>query len=364
VDNEILVDYMSTYYGPSSSGAYAGQGNRFEVKNHIMYNTYQNTRDRAGSANHMITNNVWAPQLQSVMYDYSHNPDWTWEFNGRIEGAGGNVFYALIHGGKKLTIGPNFGMSTFNYNSTPTEAASIQYWVYLDQTKHFDWDLTNPMEIVNNSSLYAHGASMYFSPRFQYDYYSTNRAAQNKVPIHNMKLIYNQDDVYINGGFPSGSSALKHDIKTGAEAEWLSPPTMGSPSYGLRVYKDHAGVNFKYTQPSLRFYAPSYSPHYANYVYVKAVDLPVSGNGTTQFNVTGWVKSESGFLAPNGLEARVTYNHTEKASVSLNIAAIEAGWTQFSIPFTPSGKEIVQFTLRVNMHAGSKQLWLSDLVVT
>ena len=360
--NSLTVDYLFTYYGFSGSSAFRSYGDTLQVNNHTQYSTYMNTRDNP-SGNTYIQGHIITSDLSSGLLDYSYSNDWTYVFNGRIEGATSSTPTCLVFGGTGVTLGSGFGMGRYYYNNTPTEISSISKCFDFTNISTMDNDLSTPPTFTNNSS-FAFSSSVSVGLRAASTEIQSRRGRSNKARVHDATLIYNSADIHFDLSFFTNTSTFVKNINpvSPEEYELLSVNyRYGSLTNGIKITKDTSF--YKTTSPSLKCNLQSFSTSYSNMEFVKVIDLPVAGDGTTQFTVSGWVKSDSGMFASGKLKAQVVYDDTSKATETINISSAEAGWTQFSIAFTPADKQLAQFQLLMHPQAGVKSVWLSDVGV-
>ena len=181
-----------------------------------------------------------------------------------------------------------------------------------------------------------------------------------RVKVQDFYFLWDSSKISLNNSYaPRGAASYYRDISNGEEFEVLGSATHDTLNYGIKITKDT--TTYKATSPSLKCHMSIYSTTYSNQEFVKAIDVPVNGDGTTAFTVTGWLKADAGMFATGKLEARVVYDDVLTALETIDITAVEAGWAQFSIAFVPSDKQVAQFQLRMHPQAGSKAVWLSDV---
>jgi len=362
-NNTLTVDYMTTYYGFSGSGAWRGINDTIQINTHTQYNTYMNTRDNPSTNNTFIQGDILTRSNGGSLLDYSHSPEWNYQFNGVLQGANTGSPSWLVYGAKSVIIGSGFGVTKKNY-STPETLTSMSKCINGEaiDKMHLDYSSGNP--VTNNSSSFTFTDELYLALYFASDKYAGDRINPNKVAIHDGTIIYDSAQIgFSTNNFPKFTSFLVRNINASSpeEYEQLQSSYNYTPANGIKITKDTS--TYKTTSPALKCNLQTFSTSYSNMEFVKAINIPVDGDDSTEFTVTGWVKSDAGMFDTNKLKARVVYDDNVAVTENINITNAEAGWVQFSLAFTPNDKQLAQFQLRMHPQAGAKSVWLSDVAV-
>tara|TARA_B110000503_G_scaffold71777_1_gene111276 strand:+ start:363 stop:2228 length:1866 start_codon:yes stop_codon:yes gene_type:complete len=360
----LTVDYLTTFYGFTGSSGWTGDGVTLQVNNHFMRSSYMNTRDNSPATNiTFIQGNVWTEQNSFVFFDFSYSNEWTYQFNGPVESIYNSTMGAFVFGAKQITLGSGFSISK-NHRVPGSEIAQTTVDKGIEQSTAYSMNynfLSATDRITNNSSLTI-TQPHYFA--FVHQSYQSNREAAVTAPIHDGSLIFDSSKTTIlTTAFPIKASILVVDRNASAPDEYeILNGSYVSSTYYFKITKDTS--YYKTTSPSLKCYLQTYNSSYNQMDHVKAINIPVDGDNSTEFTVTGWVKSDAGLFDQDKLKARVVYDGYQTVTQNINITNAEAGWVQFSLAFTPNDKQIAQFQLRMWPKAGAKSVWLSDVAVS
>lgn len=360
----LTVDYLTTYYGFTGSAAWKGDGVTLQVNNHFMRSSYMNTRDNSPATNiTFIQGNVWTEQNSSTYFDYSYSNEWTYQFNGPVESIYNSTMGAFVFGAKHITVGSGFSISK-NHRVPGSEVAqtTLGKGIQQDTVYGMNHNLLSATDRITNNSSLTITQPHYFA--FYYQSYQSNREAAVTAPINDGSLIFDSSKTTISTtNFPVKASTLVVDRNASAPDEY--EVLQGSYGYSTNFFKITKDTSYyKTTSPSLKCYLQTYSSDRNQLDHVKAINIPVDGDNSTEFTVTGWVKSDAGLFDQDKLKARVVYDGYNNTTQNINITNAEAGWVQFSLAFTPNDKQIAQFQLRMWPKAGAKSVWLSDVAVS
>jgi len=350
---DITLNYHSGYYGPSGSGPFYASDFTFTVKNAWLYSTYYDNRN-GGSNVKMIVEDVYSSSSSGGFWDYSGKVDATFEFNGALRGGSGGQLSHLTHGGASVKLGPNFKVYSDGFSSNgPTEQTSMSY-VFQATTGQYSstFDYIDGIELTNLSSM-TFVKTGYFSLRHYTTSTHENRHLTARVNIHDSFVVYDSSKTTNAGDYSTGTSTLIQDVNPNnlRTYEHLQDQTKYyQPIHGVAIHKDFSV--FKYNAPSLKFIQQTWqNVHTGKSTFVKALNLPVDGDGATQFTVSFWYTCEPGdemFNAALGgsFVARVVYDDNSFADVS--IESIATSWTEYTIPFVPADKQLAQLQFRMD----------------
>lgn len=361
----IEVNYIATMYGLNSTSNLVGATNAdVKIHNWNQNSDYLQTSYyyATGSSGTLTLGNVWRNSNTGsrLIGRDSNNPKWSYILNGEFHHLYAVNSTQLVEDASSVTLGSNFSVKYDMVNSPKTKTTfdsvnSITRPDYPETTA-----ILKPVTFTNNTSAYSvtniTGATV---NRGEYD-------RQNKrLELNDIKIIYDSDDVNVT--FPGergakGGSVLVVDTNSSnpTKSEYFFPLNGNNP---LIATPDT--TYYKTTAPSLKFNLATFaSGSHTGFEHVKAIDIPVNGNGSTQFTVSGWVKSDAGFMDQDKFKVKLTYNTDTQITQNINISNAESGWTQFNINFTPADVQIAQLHLGMEFKAGSKSCWLSDVGVS
>ena len=265
----------------------------------------------------------------------------------------------------RLILPSGFTMWRANGNTPKaTQITNLSYLIYNTAQRYSSsTDLTGVSNIVTNNSSLTTTALMY-----TYRYTSNAEASGNRsgtysvLPFDAVYTYKSTDGVQFENSFTKGTSTLMVDSDTDTVEEFISTEHSYAPSsFCLKVTKDN--VAYHTTSPSMKGYLPTYAPASHNSEpFYKVFNVPLAGDGLTQYTISCWIKSDAGFFDQGNLVAQMTGNGTLTES-AVNIASAEAGFTQVTVNVTPQNSYMYQFKIKALPKAGSKNFWISDVEV-
>ena len=128
-------------------------------------------------------------------------------------------------------------------------------------------------------------------------------------------------------------------------------------TYAQNITKDLA--IYKTSSPAYKFNLGILDTTYLDNIFSKNIHIPVEGDTSTQFTVSGWIKCDVGVV--KSINIQVMYD-SELINTPINIINSEADWVQFNIPFTPSSIQIAEVRVQ-SVYAAVGNFWLSDIEV-
>lgn len=354
----LTMNYFSSFYGPASSGGIYGNNQTVTINNYRPTQTYYDNRSGGDNITLKIKN-LSAHSLTGSVWDYSYKSG-HYVYDGSWKVGSNNNAPNFFQFGGTADFTSNFSLTTNNYGgNTPNSITTLPLIIdeqYINKTR-----VERIVSPVTNNSGLTITLPAKFSPAVQSNKEWADRTG-HKANVHDFYYVYDSSLVQKGAtSVPELASSYIRDINVAnSEYEVLGSSTI-TESHGIKITKDTSF--YKTTSPSLKCNLPTYSSTYSNMEFVKVIDIPVNGNNSTEFTVTGWVKSDSGMFATDKLKARVVYDDKVAVTQNINITNAEAGWVQFSLAFTPNDKQIAQFQLRMHPQAGAKSVWLSDVAV-
>jgi hypothetical protein len=366
------MNYFSGYYGVSGSGGLYTDDITVQSDNSWHYSTYFDNRSSGYGDNHTyIFGNVFTYSDSAQLWDYSARASTTWEHNGDLRVGSGSVPYSFVMDGKKLTLGSGFRMFRSCSTASPVELTSMDYiwWnsMGFDSTTSLDLS-SGGIELVNNTPSFTFVNEGKFRPRSTSTSIGYPRSTHAKVPIHDAEITYDSSKLVNENEYNRGFSYLIKDVNPSSPGTWehLQDDTKYyQPQHGIDITKVFSV--YKTTAPSLKFYLAQWqSTNAGKTTFVKALNLPVDGDGATQFTVNFWYTCEASdemFNAALGgsFVARVVYDDNSFSDVS--IESIAGAWTEYTIPFVPADKQLAQLQFRMDT-VESGFFYISDIGVS
>jgi hypothetical protein len=382
-DSYVQINYQgSAYYGGINLTSFPKYctGTDIHIKNYQVEYWYSNMQGTNYDGVHVHYYKVYVNYHPNPMILYSNNSEVSLSFHDEIQVGRDSTIQGMFMNLKSVYFGPNFKHSkghytNYSYSNTTTIAGTGIFNKSSISTPTIN--MMKPAagqvsKVTNDSNYITFGSEM--SQRLMWytsnGFYPTTRDDGNRQQVVDVEVNYDTTvGGYTSGYMPAGASTLISKWTNGVRqtgtddtVEWHGGNNY-QIDYALKITKDTS--MYKTTSPSLKMYQQSYNSNYNSQAFVKSINLPVNGNNSNTFTVTGWVRSSGMSFPTDGLVARVIYNgsgNTDlKAETKINSLGTNT-WKQFSVSFVPYDKQLAQFQLVIN-NSNSGTMWLSDLEV-
>jgi len=381
-DSYIQINYQGAqYYGGLNTSNFPGycSGTEFHMKNYQVEYWYSNMQGTSYAGAHIHYYKVYVNYHPNPMIQYSNNSQVSLSFHDEIQAGQSSTIQGMFMDLKSVYFGPNFKHSkghftNYSYSNTTTIAGIFDKRYINTPTINMMKPAAGQVSKVTNDSNYISFTSDINQNFYFYTsqgFYPTTRDDGNRQQVVDIEVNYDTTVGGYNTSYaPAGCSTLINKWTNGVRQtgtddtiEWHGGSN-NQYNYALKITKDTS--MYKTTSPSLKMYQQSYNSNYNSQAFVKSVNLPVNGNNSNTFTVTGWVRSSGMSFLTDGLVARVIYNgsgNTDlKAETKINSLGTNT-WKQFSVSFVPYDKQLAQFQLVIN-NSNSGTMWLSDLEVS
>ena len=350
IDNvNINWKYMIEYYGASSSSAPAGDNLHITIETLVvssgMYMQYQKTTNSSLTITNIVHQSYYIQAPTGAFANF------TLTLNGTYWSKSATPPRAFfISFGQIIVFGTNFKVF-----SAGVETNIINYKTYIDI--NHDGSSLNLVDIENitNNSVVTFNAGVNRLVCGSNAVKSNPINSIANIPVHDIIVYLDSSTEYVpTYKWTPYARYLFKDVDDSLSFEFLNGNYYTNANYGVRITTDD--VIYKTTAPSLKCNLAlggdlSYTPR------VKVIQLPVEGNGVTQFTVSCWLKSSTTVLTL--LECQVLVDGVLNTT-AMSLASVAAGWTEYTYTFTPSKPQIAE--LRINMQfKASGSFWISDV---
>ena len=366
VNCDMTVNYLSSYYGAMGNSTILTAPDNCDITiNHLMCQAFYMYSRYFKNTNITIKEFFIAGPNTPLFYAnnaINATGTFTVTLDGNMYAAGTKVsgFTSVLSTDLTLNL-----TSNFNYYYNNVLQTNIDYFVN-STISHFQENISfRVLPILNNSSPSmvsptqnrARICHTHYTPD-----YTPKRDQAMPTKVNDYIVLY---DSVLNMVFEdyrtADSSYLIINRATQETYEELScPMRYGHPQYSFIVNKDN--VNYKTNAPGYSFYLQTFSTSYNNAFYNKVIKIPLQSGARV---IKGWIKTDVGLFNQGDLEAVVVAESGNiMFSDEIDIAAAEAGWTQFSVSVIPFFPQVVDLKIRFKPKAGNKTFWLSDIEVS